>query len=176
MKFLISILVVWALFLKNTAQGSTTPIREYIKQTEKRYAIPKNLLYAIIQQESDFQVRAQTKDSHGLGQIKLETAKSFCNIYKKSQLYDYRKNIDCTATFMRYQLDRYDNNTRLAISAYNAGTPFICNGFVYKRDLGSRIQTLHRVRCRKKGTVANGDYVVGVMTKWRRVNKEEKDS
>jgi len=160
---------------QTAAQGSIEPIKEYIEQTEIKYSIPQNLLYAIIEQESSFQIKARLGDSHGLGQLRLGTARAFCNVQNKAQLYDYRINIECAATYVRYQLDRFDNNTRLAISAYNAGTPFICNGSVFKRDLGYKIERLS-TPCSKKGIVHNGNYVLGVMAKWRLKNKEESEA
>jgi soluble lytic murein transglycosylase-like protein len=162
--------LIGCLFFQPTAQGSTRPIMDYIQLTEKKFSLPDNLLYAIIDQESSFQIKAKSQDSHGLGQIRLGTAREFCDIHHKSQLYDYRKNIECAATFLKYQLDRYEN-VYLAIAAFNAGTPFVCNGRVYKRDLGRRVETLKNP-CNKKGVVANSKYVKGVMQKWKSKNKD----
>lgn len=153
----------------NSFGANQLEIKKYIEKAEKTYSLPPNLLYAVIEQESSFITNAKLDNSHGLGQITTGTGRSFCSL-KKKELYDYKKNINCSASYVRYQLDRYHNNIYLALAAYNSGTPFVCNGKVYKRDLGWRVERMGP--CKKKGSVLNTGYVYGVMSKWRNKNKK----
>lgn len=151
----------------------STEIKKHIQTVEKKYHIPKNLLYAIVDQESGFRTKAIYRGSHGLGQLKTQTAKNHCNVKKRSQLYDYKQNLECAAIFFKYQLERYENDTYYAIAAYNAGTPFICNGSQYSRDLGRSVEKLGSCKKQQRGLVANQKYVIKVIDKWRAKNKQD---
>jgi soluble lytic murein transglycosylase-like protein len=146
-------------------------VKKYIQVTEKKYDLPINLLYAIIKQESDFNIYARLDNSHGLGQITEETGRSFCGLTTK-RLYAYKDNINCAGSYLRYQLKRYDNDTYLAIAAYNTGTPLVCNGSVYVRKLNKKVGILDddsNYRCTRKerGLVSNKKYVRNVIKWWK---------
>ena len=142
-------------------------ISSFIDTTENQKQIPKGLLKAVIRQESSFNTRAYLGGSYGLGQITLGTARTYCNIHNIKPLYDYKTNISCAGEFLKNLLDRYNQRKYYALSAYNIGTPFVCNGRVYQRNLGRhRIETLS-IRCKKRGKVSNEKYVTGVMRHWK---------
>lgn len=149
---------------------SNQEIQKYIRVTEQKYDIPINLLYAIIKQESDFRTNARLDNSHGLGQITEETGRSFCKLSTK-RLYAYKDNINCAGSYLKYQLERYNNNTYLAIAAYNTGTPLVCNGSTYVRKLNLNSSSIddRMYRCTRKerGLVSNKKYVKNVIKNWK---------
>lgn len=83
------------------------------------------LLAGVIHQESAFNPYAINNKapvwSYGLGQLTIATAKYRCGL-KKEDLLDPRKNLQCAGKVLAYQLQRYNGNIDLALSAYNAGT------------------------------------------------------
>ena len=103
-----------------------TYIEQYVTATEKEYGLPKSLLSAVIAQESSYHTRAVNYStnipSYGLGQITLPTAKSFCKIKTKSELFQHDKNIHCTAKILKHHIVEY-GSIHSALAAYRAGTP-----------------------------------------------------
>jgi len=97
-----------------------------VKDTEKQYALPKSLLSAVIDQESSFQEKAVNSStsprSYGLGQITLPTAKDYCQIKTKKELFQHDKNIKCTAKILKHHIKKY-GSIHSALAAYRAGTP-----------------------------------------------------
>lgn len=170
LKFLEFILLLTVLLISNLGFCATVDeIKKQIEIVEQDYSLPKNLLLAIVQQESDFNVKARLKNSYGLGQVTTQTARSHCGIRKVKDLYDYETNLDCAARVLKYQLERYHNSTYYAIAAYNSGTPFICTGSKFKRKLGSHL-VQYLGPCKKSGMVHNIAYVSGVQKKWHIFN------
>lgn len=60
-------------------------------------------------------------DSYGICQIKLATARFMGFKGKAKDLLDPKVNLHYAAKYLKYQKDRYGDNVRKAISAYNAG-------------------------------------------------------
>lgn len=92
---------------------------------------PYPLLRAICTVESNLNAHAinrvdgsDKRHSIGLCQIKLNTARWMrCpKIKREYDLFDARSNARCAARFLRYQLDRYEQNWDRAIAAYNSGS------------------------------------------------------
>ena len=75
--------------------------------------------------------------SYGFGQLTLATAKAHCNLEKKD-IFDQRKNGECAAKVFANQYKRFNKSLLLTILAYNEGTPCICDGRFYTRDLGRK--------------------------------------
>lgn len=67
-------------------------------------------------------------ESHGICQIKLETAQNMDKVYKlhikatKQRLQNPFVNAFYAAKFIRYQLYRYDGDMRKAVESYNKGS------------------------------------------------------
>ncbi len=59
--------------------------------------------------------------SHGVCQIKLDTARLVGFKGTTKQLMDPKTNIYWAGKYLKHQLRRYDNNIEKAIAAYNAG-------------------------------------------------------
>jgi soluble lytic murein transglycosylase-like protein len=81
-------------------------------------AIEPDLLRAVIVVESGFNSRAVSKrGAVGLMQLMPATASRF----GVSNPYDPRQNVHGGASYLKFLLDRFGHDTRLALAAYNAG-------------------------------------------------------
>jgi soluble lytic murein transglycosylase-like protein len=81
-------------------------------------ALEANLLRAVIVVESGFNSRAVSKrGAVGLMQLMPATA----NRFGVSNLYDPKQNIRAGAQYLKFLMDRFGQNVRLALAAYNAG-------------------------------------------------------
>ncbi len=77
-----------------------------------------DLVRAVIQVESAFNPRAGlAKGAMGLMQLMPATARQF----GVANAFNPVENIRGGVAYLRQLLDRYDNNERLALAAYNAG-------------------------------------------------------
>ena len=80
--------------------------------------VEANLLRAVIVVESGFNSRALSKrGAVGLMQLMPATASRF----GVSNLYDPRENVHAGATYLKFLMDRFGHDVRLALAAYNAG-------------------------------------------------------
>jgi soluble lytic murein transglycosylase-like protein len=81
-------------------------------------AVEPNLLRAVIVVESGFNSRAVSKrGAVGLMQLMPATATRF----GISNRYDPNQNIHAGARYLKFLMDRFGQNIRLALAAYNAG-------------------------------------------------------
>jgi soluble lytic murein transglycosylase-like protein len=94
-----------------------------LSKAGNKYHLNKNLLAALTYAESGFKKNAKSgKGAVGLTQIVKKTAK---DLGIKTAPVDERlipeKSIMGGAEYLRLRLDKWDNNTVLALAAYNAG-------------------------------------------------------
>lgn len=76
------------------------------------------LVHAVIATESGYDSRARSpKGAMGLMQLMPETARRYC----VTDPYDPAQNLRGGSQYLRDLLDRYDNDLKLALAAYNAG-------------------------------------------------------
>ena len=95
---------------RNTTPSSNTP--RCLRQLEP------NLLRAVIVVESGFNSRAVSKrGAVGLMQLMPATASRF----GVSNPFDPRQNVHAGARYLKFLIDRFGQDVRLALAAYNAG-------------------------------------------------------
>jgi len=93
-------------------------IDDHIGEVAARYSVPKNLVVAIIEAESEFDPLAVSRrGALGLMQLMPATAE----ILGVSDPFDPRENIEGGVRHLRAMMDRFDNDLPLALAAYNAG-------------------------------------------------------
>ena len=81
-------------------------------------ALEPNLLRAVIVVESGFNSRAVSKrGAVGLMQLMPATASRF----GVSNPFDARQNVHAGARYLKFLIDRFGHDVRLALAAYNAG-------------------------------------------------------
>jgi soluble lytic murein transglycosylase len=100
------------------ASVSDRELEEAVARYAEEYRLSPALLMAIMKAESDFNPTVISKaGAVGLMQLIPETAIR----HGVRNLYDTKENIAGGARHLRYLLDRFHGNVRLALAAYNAG-------------------------------------------------------
>lgn len=103
--------------LKGFTTGDAT-IDSYILDSCKRYGIDPLLIYSQMHQESSFKLRATSyKGARGLMQLMPATAVRF----GVTDIFNPQQNIDAGVRYMRWLLDKFGGDVRLALAGYNAG-------------------------------------------------------
>jgi soluble lytic murein transglycosylase-like protein len=93
-------------------------VDNFIVESGKRNAVDPLLLYSIMHQESSFKARAMSyKGARGLMQLMPPTASRF----GVTNIWDPKQNIEGGARYMRFLLDLFSGDVRLALAGYNAG-------------------------------------------------------
>jgi soluble lytic murein transglycosylase-like protein len=107
----------WAGTMSGFTTGDAT-VDSYILDSGKRNSVDPLLLYAIMHQESTFKPRAMSnKGARGLMQLMPGTASRF----GVGNIWDPKQNIEGGTRYMRFLLDKFDGDVRLALAGYNAG-------------------------------------------------------
>jgi soluble lytic murein transglycosylase-like protein len=131
-------------------------VKKVIQETEEKYDLPQSLLTAVIQHESSFNAKAVNANNYGFGQITYPTARRFCSIKRKRDLFHGHTNINCTAKILRRHIDEY-GGVYPALIAYRAGSP--CKKY-------SRAQRVCNTQDKK--------YIAGVIKKLKTIRKRNK--
>ncbi|VEG89628.1 lytic transglycosylase domain-containing protein [Legionella spiritensis] len=98
-----------------------------ISHDASQYHIPKELIYAIIRQESGFRENVvSSAGAHGLMQVLPTTARMVARANKvpyssKTELFSSRKNISLGVAYLNSLARRFGNHPVLMAAAYNAG-------------------------------------------------------
>ncbi len=115
-------------FLKNHIQLLfPLDFLEEVEIASKKWKVPKPLIFAIIRQESAFNVRARSPaDAFGLMQIIPSTGRQTARRHKIPyknfrELYKPSKNILLGTAYLKRLLRQYEGSFLMAVSAYNAG-------------------------------------------------------
>lgn len=107
----------WAGTLSGFTTGNPT-VDSYILESGRRHSVDPLLLYAIMHQESTFKPRAMSnKGARGLMQLMPGTAARF----GVTSIWDPKQNIEGGTRYMRFLLDKFEGDVRLALAGYNAG-------------------------------------------------------
>lgn len=98
--------------------GDTSRYAGDIREAAERYGVAEKLVEAVIRAESAFDPRAVSrKGARGLMQLMPETA----SMLGVTNSFDPRQNIDGGVRHLRSLIDRFGDDLRLALAAYNAG-------------------------------------------------------
>lgn len=101
---------------KAVAQPST--FREAIEQVAMQNALPVQLIHSVIKVESNYNPHAiSPKGALGLMQLIPSTARRF----GVSNAFNPLENLQGGAAYLRYLLDLFKGDYKLALAAYNAG-------------------------------------------------------
>jgi len=91
---------------------------QVVDEVSRAYGLESALLHAVISVESRYNPKAVSrKGAAGLMQLMPQTAKR----YGVSDAFDPLQNLDGGARYLRDLLRLFNNNTSLALAAYNAG-------------------------------------------------------
>jgi hypothetical protein len=105
----------------NTLGGLSTgnpSVDGYIEQYSNLYNVDPLLIYAQMNQESAFNARAtSSKGASGFMQLMPDTARRF----GVRNIYNTQQNIQAGVKYMRWLLDKFGGDMRLALAGYNAG-------------------------------------------------------
>jgi soluble lytic murein transglycosylase-like protein len=97
---------------------STAELERAVTRAAQQHHVHPALLFAVMKAESSFNPLVVSKaGAVGLMQLVPETAMR----HGVRNLYDMTENVAGGAKHLRYLLDRFHGNTRLALAAYNAG-------------------------------------------------------
>ena len=93
-------------------------VDNFIVESGERNSVDPLLLYSIMHQESSFKSRALShKGARGLMQFMPFTASRF----GVTNIWDPKQNIEGGARYMRFLLNLFSGDVRLALAGYNAG-------------------------------------------------------
>ncbi|HKF55300.1 MAG TPA: lytic transglycosylase domain-containing protein [Blastocatellia bacterium] len=93
-------------------------IDDVVKASSARHGVDPKLVFAVMRKESRFNPRARSgKNAMGLMQIVPATAHRF----HKSNPLDIGQNVDCGVQYLRFLLEKFSGDVRLALAGYNAG-------------------------------------------------------
>ena len=101
-----------------TVRASVEELERAVTRAAQQHRLHPALLFAVMKAESSFNPIVVSKaGAVGLMQLVPETAMR----HGVRNLYDTDENVAGGARHLRYLLDRFHGNTRLALAAYNAG-------------------------------------------------------
>lgn len=123
------LIVVAVLRGRESIEHQSYPLgyQELVEQNAQANNLPTSLIYAVIRTESSFRPDAQSHaDAKGLMQITPDTfdfivMKTGLKDFTMDKAFDPAINIYCGSWYLRFLLDRYDQNLPVALAAYNAG-------------------------------------------------------
>ena len=121
---------------------------EYVEEFAEKYNVEKELIYAIIKVESNFDENAVSKsNAKGLMQIMTATAQEIAEKYginlTEENITDPKINIEIGTIYISQLLEKY-NNKQVALAAYNAGIGTV-NNWIEKQIIqadGSDIENI----------------------------------
>lgn len=110
-----------SMYVSNSLDGFTTgdpKVDSYIVDSATRHGVDPVLIYSIMHRESAFKKMAVSyKGARGLMQLMPATAARF----GVRNIFDASQNIEGGSRYMRFLLNRFGGDVRLALAGYNAG-------------------------------------------------------
>jgi soluble lytic murein transglycosylase-like protein len=114
----LSLLIVAALLPISLSAAPHPEASYYADAYARHYQVPRELVHAIIQQESNWNERAvSVKGACGLMQLMPRTASRL----GVSDTFEMKQNISGGVRYLQYLLSQYHGDMRLAVAAYYAG-------------------------------------------------------
>ncbi|HEX7088996.1 MAG TPA: lytic transglycosylase domain-containing protein [Longimicrobiales bacterium] len=102
--------------------GVSVSLAREIYAAAKRNGIDPKVAFGLVRTESSFR-RTVVSNVGAIGytQVLPSTARWIAPGTSRSDLFDTRTNLNVGFRYLRYLLDKYDGNLRLALTAYNRG-------------------------------------------------------
>ncbi len=111
----------YKLYIRTSLKKPADYIREYstiINQASRRFGIESSLIKAVIKAESDFDYKAVSrKGARGLMQLMPKTMDQM----EVKDPFNPEENIFGGTRYLSLLLERFNNDKKLALAAYNAG-------------------------------------------------------
>jgi len=108
---------------KSKVDWSNTPLvknkfEDEIQAAALKWDVKPSLIKAVIHAESSFKADVESSaGAQGLMQLMPATQKT----YSVTNPYDPKQNIQAGTEYLKHLLNKYNNNLRLSLAAYNAG-------------------------------------------------------
>ncbi|HKP87933.1 MAG TPA: lytic transglycosylase domain-containing protein [Blastocatellia bacterium] len=113
----VQIKVPIALLGRHISSGNPT-LDGYVQEAAARHGLDPCLIFSVMRAESSFnRMAVSPKGASGLMQLMPETATRF----GVRNIFDPRENVFGGAKYLRWLLDRFNGDVRLALAGYNAG-------------------------------------------------------
>ena len=117
---------------------------EYVETSAEKYDLDKELVYAVIKTESNFDINAESHaGAKGLMQIMPKSFKWLQDLRNEkldeNQLFNPEINIDYGCYLLKYFMDVYEEETS-AVAAYNAG--FVVSDWLNNKEYSADGKTL----------------------------------
>lgn len=104
--------------VKSDIKSGNITIDDAVNKASRKYGVDKDLIMAVIKQESSFNPKATSHaGAMGLMQLMPGTARSL----GVSDAYNVQQNVEGGTKYLKGLLDMYGNSKELALAAYNAG-------------------------------------------------------
>lgn len=150
--------VTAALRLIEQRKRAMPGIERHIEEVSRRHGVDPALVHALIEVESAWNPNARSrKGALGLMQLMPATAARF----GVRQIFDPEENVLGGVRYLRFLLDRFQNNLEFALAAYNAGENAVeaAGGiprFRETRDYLERLRSLYGKLGPGAGTAGSG--------------------
>jgi soluble lytic murein transglycosylase-like protein len=104
--------------LPASAQAAPTALATLVDHIAQRHDVDRDLVHSMIRVESNYNPFAvSNKGALGLMQLIPSTARRF----GVANVFDPAQNVEGGVRYLKYLLDLYEGDNRLALAAYNAG-------------------------------------------------------